>query len=270
MVPRSTSAGRSATSSASTRGSRGVSRPNRRSRLEEMEQGHPPLPAFEVYVEGLLAERRRPGCRSSTRRSASRRRFSGARLGLWHAHADQNEYQRALAVVGQAPPIAWRGRRSSWPRSRCSRCSRHQEAFDAMTALSVAPPTPPSPTTFGVCSRRRPVATGGSAISFFDQARRLDGADPDICSTSAMPTGRRGLISSSYWLATGSRRPTTRRRITCSASVLQAAGDAGDAAREKTPPRRQIAGARRVGRQQDGANGAPKDMERIEAELAGG
>ena len=81
--------------------------PESRVSLEEMEQGHPPLTAFEVYIKGLLAEA--PATRLSFLNQALKLApaFQRARIALWHAHAAQNEHQRGLALVaagaGRAP-----------------------------------------------------------------------------------------------------------------------------------------------------------------------
>lgn len=242
--------------------------------LEEMEQGHPPLPAFELYVKGLLAEA--PATRLSfldqTVRLAPT--FQQARLALWHAHADQNEHQRALAVARQVPADHRLSRQAQFLASiSLLSLSRHQEAFDAMTALQRVAADASIANNLGVLQLRRPAtAPGGTAISFFEQARRLDAADSDILfNTGYAYWQARDVISSSYWL-----REAIRRRADDAAAhyvlgvVLQAAGNTADAAREKDTARRASPELAEWDAKQAGGNAAPRALERIKTELGGG
>jgi hypothetical protein len=71
--------------------------------VEEMEQTHPPLPAFEQYIKGLLVHA--PASKISFLSQALRIEptFHRVRIELWNAYTDLSEHQQALAAVRDVP-----------------------------------------------------------------------------------------------------------------------------------------------------------------------
>lgn len=246
--------------------------PDSRVTLEAMEQGHPPLPAFEVYVKGLLAEA--PATRLSFFNQAIKLapEFQRAKLALWDAQTDQGEHQRALATVRQVPADHRFGRQAQLLAAvSLLHMMRHQESHDAFRALQVRAPDPAVANNLGVVQLRRPAnAPGGPAIGFFEEARRLDGNDPDVLFN----------LGYAYWLskdvisAANALREALRRAPSDAIAryvlgvVLQAAGNAADAAREKEAARKASPEmAEWDARQPPGGNAAPRGLERIKTAL---
>ena len=70
---------------------------------EQMERGHPSLPAFEQYVKGVLAEN--PATQAFFLKEALRLApdFQRARLSLWTVYTEQAEHQQAFNIARQVP-----------------------------------------------------------------------------------------------------------------------------------------------------------------------
>ena len=246
--------------------------PDSRVTLAEMEESHPPLTAFEVYIKGLLAEA--PATRLSFLNQALKLApaFQRARIALWHAHAGQNEHQRALAIARQVPA----GHRFSRPAQFLAatsllQLSRYQEAYDAMRLMERDAADPAIDNNLGVVQMRRPISTpGGPALSFFEEARRLDPADADILFNAGYAYWLAGdVISATYWLREAVRRRSDDAPAHYVLGVaLQAAGNAAEAAREKEAARRLSTELAEWDAKQAGANRAPPGLERVKTELS--
>lgn len=248
--------------------------PESRVTLEEMEQGHPPLTAFEVYIKGLLAEA--PATRTSFLTQALRLAptFQRARIALWDVHTDLQEHQRAFAIVRQVPAEHRFSRQARFLASiSLLHMARHQEAYDAMFELNQAVTDPALLNNLGVVQLRRPPSVpGGRAVSFLEQARRLDGNDPDVLFNLGYAYWLdRDVISSAYWLREAVRRnPSDAAGHYVLGVVLQAAGNSAEAGREKETARRLSSEFVDWEAGQPGVNGAPRNLERIKTRLSSG
>jgi TolB-like protein len=248
--------------------------PESRVTLEQMEQGHPPLTAFEVYIKGLLAEA--PATRTSFLNQALRLAptFQRPRVALWDVHTDLQEHQRAFAIVRQVPADHRFGRQARFLASiSLLHMARHQEAYDAMAALNRAATDPALLNNLGVVQLRRPPSVpGGKAVSFLADARRLDGGDPDVLFNLGYAYWLdRDVISSSYWLREAVRRnPSDAAGHYVLGVVLQAAGNSAEAVREKETARRLSSEFVDWEAGQPGVNAAPKGLERIKTRLSSG
>lgn len=246
--------------------------PDSRVSLEEMEQGHPPLTAFEVYVKGLLAEA--PSTRLSFLNQALKLApaFQRARIALWHAHAAQNEHQRGLAIVRQVPAGHRFSRQAQFlAAASLLQLSRYQEAYDAMRALQEKGADAAIMNNLGVVQLRRPIATpGGTAVSFFEEARRLDAADADILFNSGYAYWlARDVISATYWLREAIRRnPGDAAAHYVLGVALQSAGNASEGAREKEAGQRLSTELADWDAKQSGVNAAPRNLERVKTDLS--
>ena len=247
--------------------------PDSRVTLEEMEQSHPPLPAFEVYVKGLLAEA--PATRLSflSQAMGMAPTFQRARIALWHAYADQNDHQRALAIARQVPGDHRFGRQAQFLAAiSLLELSRYQEAFDALNALQRAAPDAAVLNNLGVVQLRRPGAAPAAppAAGFFEQARQLDPLDTDIVFNIGYAYSlSRDVISATYWLREAVRlRPSDAAAHYVLGVALQSAGSAAEAAREKDAARRLSNEFVEWDAKQPGANAAPKALERLKTDLS--
>lgn len=242
--------------------------------LTEMEQGHPPLTAFEVYVKGLLAEA--PATRLSFLEQALRLAptFQRPRIALWDLHTDQNEHQRAFAIARQVPANHRFGRQARFLASiSLLHMSRHQEAYDAMSELARAAPDPALLNNLGVVQLRRPASVpGGRPVSFFENARQLDRDDPDLLFNLGYAYWmNRDVISSAYWLREAVRRnPSDAAGHYVLGVVLQAAGNTAEAGREKETARRLSSEFAEWEAKQPGVNAAPRNLERVKTTLSSG
>jgi tetratricopeptide (TPR) repeat protein len=246
--------------------------PDSRVTLEAMEQGHPPLPAFEVYVKGLLAEA--PAARLSFLNQAMKLapEFQRARIALWAALTDQGEHQRALLVARQVPAEHRFGRQGRMLAGvSLLHMRRHQESHDALRALQAPALDAAVANNLGVVQLRRPAnAPGGPAITFFEEARRLDPADTDIL----FNLGYAHWLSKDVISAANALREVVRRNPGDAPAryvlgvVLQAAGNTADGAREKDAARKASAElAEWAATQASGSNAAPPGLERVKTVL---
>jgi len=155
--------------------------PESRVTTEVMEQGHPPLPAFEQYIKGVLAEA--PATKTSFLTGALKLapQFQRARLALWALYDDEGEHQRALAIVREVPADNRLARQARFLAGvSLVRLAQYQEAFDIFSELNRAAPDPALLNDLGVIQLRRPPASGNRAVTYFGDAARLDPGDSDL------------------------------------------------------------------------------------------
>lgn len=224
---------------------------------------YPSLPAFEQYIKGLLAEAPATQIAFLTQAIKLYPAFQRARVALWEVHTELGEHQEALAVARAVP--------ASSPLSRQARflagvslinLGQHQAAFDALTALNRDRPDPVLLNDLGVIQLRRPrpagqPVPGGTAVSYFGEAVKLDGSDPDLFFNLGYAYWLdRDMPGAIHWLREAVRRnPADDEAHSVLAVALQTAGNAAEAAREK-----ELA-------QQLGANTATRNLERLKSDI---
>jgi Flp pilus assembly protein TadD/TolB-like protein len=224
---------------------------------------YPTLPAFEQYIKGLLAEA--PGAQIAFLTQAIKLypAFQRARVALWDVHTTLGQHKEALAIARAVP--------ASSPLSRQARflagvsminLGQYQEAFEVFTALNRDRPDPALLNNLGVIQLRRPrpagqPAPGGTAVSYFGEAVKLDGSDPDLFFNLgyAYWVGR-DMPGAIHWLREAVRRnPADDEAHDVLGTALQTAGNAAEAAREKELAK------------QLGANAATSDLERLKFDI---
>jgi Flp pilus assembly protein TadD len=202
---------------------------------------YPSLPAFEQYIKGLLAEAPASQIAFLSQAIKLYPAFQRARVALWNVHTGLGEHKDALAIVGGVP--------ASSPLSRQARflagvsminLGQHQAAFEALTALNRDRPDPVLLNNLGVIQLRRPrpagqPAPGGSAVSYFGEAAKLDGSDPDLFFNLGYAYWLdRDMPGAIHWLREAVRRnPADDEAHYVLGVALQTAGNAAEAAREK-------------------------------------
>jgi tetratricopeptide (TPR) repeat protein len=225
---------------------------------------YPTLPAFEQYIKGLLAEA--PAAQIAFLRQALKLypAFQRARVALWEVHTSLGEHKEALAIAKDVPASSPLSRRARFLAGvSMINLGQHQAAFDAFTALNRDRPDPALLNNLGIVQLRRRAAgakaplAGGSAVSYFGEALKLDDTDPDVFFNLGyaywMERDTSGAI---HWLREAVRRnPADDEAHYLLGVALQTAGSAAEAAREK-----ELA-------TQLGANAAQADLERLKLDI---
>jgi tetratricopeptide (TPR) repeat protein len=234
---------------------------------------HPPVAAFEQYIKGLLAEA--PAMKLSFLREALRLSPSleRARIAIWAVYNELGEHQTALGAVRQVPATHALAREAAFLSSvSLIQLGRYQEAFDALTDLNRGAIDGSLLNNLGVVQLRRPPvgATGRRAVSYFNDAIAVEGADSDLLFN----------LGYGYWLdrdlpnAIQALREAVRRRPTDDAAhyvlgvALQMSGSAGEGARERELARRLSSEYGEWEKTQPPPNTVPKGLERLRTELA--
>jgi Flp pilus assembly protein TadD len=226
-------------------------------------RAYPTLPAFEQYIKGLLAEA--PSAQIAFLRQSLKLypAFQRARVALWEVHTSLGEHKEALAIANEVP--------ASHPLARQARflagvsmihLGQHQAAFDAFTTLNRDRPDPALLNNLGVVQLRRArgpgqTAAGGSAVSYFGEAVKLDGSDPDLFFNLGYAYWLdRDMPGAIHWLREAVRRnPADDEAHYVLGVALQSGGSAIEAAREKELAK------------QLGANPVTNDLERLKFDI---
>jgi Flp pilus assembly protein TadD len=185
-------------------------------------------------------------------------------VALWDVHTSLGEHKEALAIANEVP--------ASSPLSRQARflagvsminLGQLQAAFDTFSALNRERPDPALLNDLGVVQVRRrvpggkdPVA-GGSAVSYFGEALKLDATDPDFFFNLGYAYWlNRDTSGAVHWLREAVRRnPADDEAHYLLGEALQAAGNAVESARE-----RELA-------KQLGATSVSMDLERLKFDI---
>ena len=205
----------------------------------------PPLPAFENYIKGLIAEN---AAMQATFLETAVREFSGfdrAKLALWDVRNEQGDHAAALAV---ARSVAADAPLSSRARFRAGvslmELKRYDESFDIFKKLLDSKPVvdgsenaiAPVLNNLGVLVLRRgATAQAGSPAYYLTKAADADTGEPDyrfnLGYAYALAQNYNGAV---YWLRETVRRsPTDADAHFVLAAALQASGSGVEAARER-------------------------------------
>jgi Flp pilus assembly protein TadD len=245
--------------------------PDSRVSAEEMEQGHPPIAAFEQYIKGLLAEA--PAAKIAFLTQALRvyPALQRARTALWSVHTDQGEHKEALAAVRQVPADHRLSRQARFLAAvSMLHLGQPQPAFDALAALQREAPDPALLNNLGVAQLRGPGApSGAKPVSYFSEAARLDDNDPDLFFNLgyAYWLGR-DPAAAIYWLREAVRRnPADDAAHYVLGVALQTTGSGAEGAREKELARQLSSEYAEWEKKQPAANSVPRGLERVKTDL---
>ena len=211
--------------------------PDSRVGLEQMEQGHPPLPAFEQYIKGVLAEA--PATKLGFLDEALELypNFQRARLAQWDVYTEQGEHARALEVARRVPMDHPQARRARFLASTSLiQLGQLDEAFTILADLNRTKPDPAVFNNMGIVQlRRKSTTAGGSAVYYFDQAAKLDPDDADLFFNLGFAYFASGdAKAAAHWLREAVRRnPTDDEAHYALGVALQASGSDAEGAREK-------------------------------------
>jgi tetratricopeptide (TPR) repeat protein len=238
--------------------------------VEEMEQTHPPIAAFEQYIKGLLAHA--PASKISFLSQALRIEpsFHRVRIELWNAFTDLSEHQQALAAVREVPSTHRLARQASFLGAvSMLHLAQYEPALTALTSLNATRSDPAILNNIGIVQLRRPGAGAGSSVPSFRAATLADNTDSDLFFNLGYAYWlQKDLTNATYWL-----RETVRRNPADDAAhyvlgvALQASGSVTEAAREKELARRLSSDYAEWDVKQGGRNEVPRGLERIKTDV---
>ena len=140
------------------------------------EKSHAPLPAFENYIKGLVAENGAAQVKFLQSAVDGDPGYAAARVALWQAYTAQGNSARALAAalaVSEASP-AFRRARFLAALSQIQ-LKQYDQAFATLRPLAVERPAPTIFNNLGVIQLRRAApGQGESASYYFTEAHKLD------------------------------------------------------------------------------------------------
>jgi len=232
---------------------------------------HPPLPVFEDYVKGLLAETPATAIRYLNAALKGQPTFDRARLALWDVYDEQGDHERALEAVrsvDQASPFARRARF----RAALSHLNlkQYDEAFAGFKALADSQPDASVLNDMGVVQLRRAAVTPqtGQATYYFNKAAELDSDDSDYFFNLGYAYWiAHDPPASVYWLREAVRRnPADGDAHFVLGTALAAGGHAAEAAREKELARR-LSSTYEQWERRPGTDAVPKGLERVRSDV---
>ncbi|MCC7418002.1 MAG: hypothetical protein IT176_12770 [Acidobacteria bacterium] len=204
---------------------------------------NPPLPAFEDYVKGLVAET--PATAVSYLRAALALHpaFDRARLALWEVYTDLAQHRQALAAV-QAIDAGSAVHREAAFRAGLSQIwlELYDDAFATYSALAAENPAATVMNNLGVVQARRGGGReAGTPAYFFTKAADADPADPDYFFNLGYAYWlARDMPSAVYWLREAVRRQPGdgEAHYVLGAAIAAGGGSPGESIREKELARR--------------------------------
>jgi tetratricopeptide (TPR) repeat protein len=236
-----------------------------------MEQGHPPLPAFEQYIKGELAEAPSAKVTYLTQALKLAPAFERPRLSLWGVYDDQGEHQKALGAVRGIASDSRLARQARFLGAVSQlKLGQYQDAFDVLSELNKAAPDPAILNNLGVIQLRRAAGGGGGRPTwFFSDATKVDPNDSDLFFNLGYAFWLdKDLTSAITWLREAVRRnPADDAAHYVLGVVLQTTGSAAEATREKELAKRLSSSYADWDARQSGANTVPKGLERIKTDV---
>jgi Flp pilus assembly protein TadD len=241
--------------------------PDSRVSTEQMEQVHPPLVAFEQYVKGLVAQAPETKQSFLTQAIKLAPTFQRARVALWDVYTDQSKHREALATVREVASTSRLARQATFLSSlSLISLGQLQEAFDTLSRLNASMPDSALFNNLGVIQLRRQVTSGARAVSFFNEAAKLDNNDSDLFFNLGYSFFLdRDMPAAVYWLREAVRRNTADEQAHYVLGVaLQSTGSAAEGAREKELAKRLSSVFAEWEKQ---ASPVPRGLERIKTDV---
>ncbi len=223
----------------------------------------PSVPAFELYVRGLVASTTDLQERYWSQALELSSGYQDVRQSLWDLRTARGAHDRALAALGS--PVSGdrmsleAGVRRAWS---LIELGRFDDAFSALTALDATTRAAVVANLLGVVQLRRGATPHtGRATYYFNQAVERDAADADYCFNLGYAYWQdRDALAAAYWL-----RETVRRNpADGDAHFVLSAALAGSGSRPEADREREL--ARRLSARWESAapgDGVPKGLERF-------
>ena len=236
----------------------------------EMARAHPPLPAFEQYIKGVLATAPETQVAFLTQTLRLDPSFHRARVSLWRLHSEAGEHLAALAIIRQVPVSDRLGREARFMSALSFlNLGQYQEAFDTLIDLHAKSPDAALLNNLGIVQLRRPGGADRPPTEYFRQAVEVDDADPDYFFNLGYALWlERDLSGAINWLREAVRRnPADDAAHYVLGVALQASGSAAEAAREKELARQLSSIYAEWEATQRDANSVPPNLERLKTEI---
>ena len=197
----------------------------------------PPVAAFEAYIKGLLAQTPVAQVRFLHTALQVAPSYDVARIALWHAHTVAGEHRAALEAVRAVPATSSVAVEATFLAS-VSRIhvGEYAEAYRLLTGLRQRAPSAIIENNLGVVRLRATTlpADAERAAAYFSDAWALDLLEPDYVFNLGYATWLDGdPRGAAAWLREAVRlNPADGAAHAMLATVLQAAGQSAEAARE--------------------------------------
>ena len=234
---------------------------------------HPPLPAFENYIKGLMAQTPPTAIRFLEAALAAQPGFDRAKLALWDVYSDEGDHARALAAVESVRADSAQSRRARFLAGLSQiELKKYDDAFASFSALTSSALGPASPAAFnnlGVVQLRRAAsAQTGRPTYYFTKAAEADPGESDYCFNLGYAYWEEGDAAAAlYWLREAVRRnPADGEAHFVLGGALALSGNAAEAQREKELARRLSSTFEQWERRPAGEQ-VPKGLERVKRDV---
>ncbi len=223
----------------------------------------PSVPAFELYVRGLMAPTTELQERYLSQALDLSSGYQDVRQSLWDVRTAQGAHDRALAALGPAMSSDRASLEADVRRAwSLIELGRFDDAFTELTVLDVTTRTAVVANLLGVVQLRRGATPHtGRATYYFNQAVERDAADADYCFNLGYAYWQdKDALAAAYWL----REAVRRNPADGDAHFVLSAALAGSASRPEADREREL--ARRLSARWESAapgDGVPKGLERL-------
>jgi tetratricopeptide (TPR) repeat protein len=239
----------------------------------EIKRQRPPLPVFENFIKGLLAETPATAVNYLNAVLKLQPTFDRARIALWDVYAEQNDHANALAAVTPVSTDSPWARRARFLAGISKLgLKQYDEAFATFGLLADVQATPAVLNNQGVARLRRGSTalqspTGHPAF-FFKKASEADPDDPDYLFNLGYASWQsHDTQAAIYWLReTVRRNPADGDAHFVLGAALAATGNSVEAGREKELAKR-LSATYEEWEKRTGAEPVPRGLERIKDEL---
>jgi tetratricopeptide (TPR) repeat protein len=234
---------------------------------------HPPLPVFENYIKGLMAQTPPTAVKFLEAALAAQPGFDRAKLALWDVHSEQGDHARALAAVESVRADSAQSRRARFLAGLSQiELKKYDDAFASFSALTSSALGPVSPAAFnnlGVVQLRRGAsAQTGRPTYYFTKAAEADPGESDYCFNLGYAYWEeRDASGALYWLREAVRRnPADGEAHFVLGGALALSGNAAEAQREKELAKRLSSTFEQWERRPAGEQ-VPKGLERVKRDV---